>query len=272
MSFRAPRFFLVAGLSLLASPLWALEATGLVQPVWEATLAATVLGRVERICVQEGSLVEAGTVLIEMEREGEKIDAARRKIVFETTVEVEAARARREVLKDDLAGTQKLYDSTRSVSRDDMAKKTLEFKLAEAEFEQLNQRKKIEQLEYDFAIEQVKRRELTAPQKGVVVEIMPKVGEVCEARQPLVRMIDASTVRIVLDIDPLRVPGLAVGQTVPVKVNGVDGPVTADGKIEFIAPAVDAASGLRRVRVGIDNRDQRLLPGLPAVVTLGGKE
>jgi RND family efflux transporter MFP subunit len=255
--------------TLAAEPLAALEARGLVQPEWEATLAATVLGRVDRIAVREGDVVESGAVLLELERRSEQIDAARRRIVLESTAELEAARARRDLLQRELEASRRLFESTRSVSQEEVDQKALAVRLAQSEVEQLEQREEIERLEYEYAEEQVRRRTIVAPHSGVVVEILPKLGEVCEPRQPLVRMIDATRVRVVLDVEGLRLPPVRVGERVPVYLEQPGGELRVQGTIDFVAPVIDAASGLRRMRVVVENADGRVLPGVTARVRLG---
>lgn len=260
---------LALALGLGVASLEGFEARGLVQPEWEATLAATALGRVDRIAVREGDAVEAGTVLLELERRAEQLDAARRRIVLESVAELEAARARLDLLQRELEASRRLFESTRSVSQEEVDQKTLAVRLARSEVEQLEQREEIERLEYEFAEEQVRRRLIVAPHPGVVVEILPKVGEVCEPRQPLVRMIDATRVRVVLDVEGMRLPPVRVGERVPVFIDQPGGELRVTGTIDFVAPVIDAASGLRRLRVVVDNADGRVLPGVTARVRLG---
>lgn len=243
-------------------------ATGLVEPIWQATLAPTVLGRVESIAVSEGDAVEAGAVLLLLERSIEELDAGRRQIVAESTVEIDLARTKLEVLQAEFEGTRRLYEGPRSVSKEEFERARLDLRLAEAELAQLEQREKIEMLEWKLAREQVARREIRAPRAGTVVEILPKVGEVCEPRQPVLVLVDARTVRIILEVDALSTAGLESGMTVPVRIDAPGGEIAVQGAIDFVSPVVDGASGFRRVRVRIDNTGGRVLPGLPATVTL----
>ncbi len=264
------RRFFATTVCLLSSVLATAEdlvVTGLVQPVWEATLAPTVLGRVERIVVKEGDRVEAGDVLIYLERRFEELDADRRKIVAESSVELELASAKLEVLRAEFESTKKLFESSGSISKEEFERSRLEYQLAEAEISQLEEREKVEALEWELALEQVSRREIRTPQEGTVVEVHPKAGEVCEPRQPLVRIVDSSTVRITLDVDALKTAGLAKDSRVSVEVETPGGNIVVEGVLDFISPVVDGASGLRRIQISIGNGEGRILPGLPARVT-----
>jgi len=244
-----------------------LVVTGLVEPEWEATLAPTVLGRVERIAVKEGDKVAAGQALLFLERRFETLDAERRKIVAESAVELELAAAKVEVMRSEFESTEKLFESSGSISKEEFERARLDFQLAQAELSQLEERKKVEALEWELALEQVSRREIRTPQDGTVVEVYPKTGEVCEPRQPVLRVVDTSLVRITLDVDALKTAGITMGSLVSVLVQAPGEDIAVEGEVDFVSPVVDGASGLRRIQISIENEEGRILPGLPARVT-----
>jgi RND family efflux transporter MFP subunit len=260
---------LVAALFLtVAADMNAAEVVGFLQPVREEVLSASVLGRVAQIHFKDGAQVSEGEIILELDKRSEEIEAARRKIVWETKSELEAANARRDTVQRDHDASKKLAETTRSVSGEELAKKALELRVANAEVEQAQKREEIEQLEYEFAVEQVHRREIRAPHSGQIVEVLPKVGEVCEARQPLVRLVDVSQCHFIANLDAAQTFGLKLGQKLPVEVAAAGGTVKVEGAVEFISPVIDAASGLRRIRLLIDNREGRLVPGSSAILRL----
>lgn len=244
------------------------EAMALVEPVWEATLASTVLGRVQSIEVKETQRVEADSILLTLERSFEELDMKRRQIVAESKVEMELARSKLALLRIEFEGTKKIYENSGSISKEEYERAKLDLLLAESELDQLLQREKIELLEWELAKEQVSRREIRAPQAGIVVEVFPEVGEVCEPRQPLLRIVDTSSVKLTLEIDALKTAYVVAGARVPVMVDAPGGEIAVEGVIDFISPVVDGASGLRRIRIKITNEAGTLLPGLSARVQL----
>jgi RND family efflux transporter MFP subunit len=250
------------------TPAVAAEIPGFLQPVREEVLSSGVLGRIAQIHFKDGAQVPEGAVILELDKRSEEIEAARRKIVWETKSELEAATARRDTIQRDNDSSKKLAEKTRSVSDEELAKKALELRVANAEVEQAHKREEIEKLEYEFAVEQVRRREIRAPHAGQIVEVLPKVGEVCEPRQPLVRLVDVSQCHFVANLDAAQSFKLKLGQKLPVEVTAAGGTVTVDGVVEFISPVIDAASGLRRIKLLIDNRDGRLIPGASALLRL----
>ena len=72
----------------------AAEVSGLIQPFREATLSATVVGRINQINFKDGESVAAGAIILELDKGAEEIEAARRKIIWELKAELEAATAR----------------------------------------------------------------------------------------------------------------------------------------------------------------------------------
>ena len=221
-----------------------------------------------QIRFKDGESVQADEIILELDKRAEEIEAARRKIVWEVKAELQTAEARVATLKRDYESTKSLEEKTRSVSRDELAKKALELRVAELELDQITHREEIEKLEYEFAVEQVHRREIRAPHAGQIVEIVPKVGEVCEPRQPLVRFVDASQCYFVGNLDSASGVELKVGQKLPITVTTGTGTIPVEGVVEFVSPVIDAATGLRRVKLLIDNRDGRVTPGSQATLSL----
>ncbi len=263
----------VIGLSLtvpLQVSLADFEVTGLVEPVWQAVLAPTVLGRVEKVAVKESETVESGAVLVYFERDLEELDAERRKIVAESKVELVLSQAKLEVLQSQFESTEQLYKNTGTVSKEELESAHLEYSLAKAEVAQLEQREKVEKLEWELAREQVENREIRTPRAGTVVEIFPEVGEVCEPRQPVVRVVDATTVKIDLDVDAYKTGQVSAGDRLSVRIEAPGEEIAVNGSVEYVSPVVDGASGLRRIRITILNTSGNILPGLPARVTLPG--
>lgn len=258
----------VAGLLLAAATAHADEVAALVVPVRESTLSMTVVGRVAAVPVADGAAVAEGDLLVELERRVEELDAERRRLVHANTAELDAARARVAQLAAELEGTRRLFASTGSVSREELERKDLELQTARAELDQLALREEIEALDHALALEQVRRRELRAPHAGRAVEVLAEVGETVEPRQPLVRLVDASRVHVVANVEAAAAFRLDPARPLRVRVPTADGDVEREGRVEYLAPVVDAASGLRKVRVEVDNADGRIVPGVQAVLIL----
>jgi RND family efflux transporter MFP subunit len=252
-------------ISLPAFP-QAWTSRGITEPSQDASVSSTVSGTVVAIKASEGQFVRAGEVVIELDSALEALEVERRKLVAESTAELDAARSRMETLRVDLAGTRKLQEETRSVSLDDLRKKELEYHLAEAEHERLRVSEERERIEYRLAQAQLQKRFITAPFDGVIVTKLLEVGEVCTPQQALFRIVDTRKCRLVVHMEQAPSLKMKPGRQVTLRIQEADGPVTVQGTVEFVSPLVDASSGLREVKVIFDNPDGRVHPGVTGAV------
>lgn len=245
---------------IAAAPL--ATSPGVTEPFLDVTTSASVAGNITRLNVKEGDFVKKGQALLELEKRQEELEVQRRKLIMESKAEVNAAAARAETLKADAESTRKLYEATKSVSKDDLAKKDLEYKMAAAEVDRLQMTEAREVIEYDMAREVLRERTLVSPLDGYVVELFRDVGESCKAQDPLVRLVDTRQFYFVSNVEAKAGYRLQLGQTIRVDVDVGKTVATFTGKISFVSPVVDPASGLMKVKVLCLNPDGKVRPGV----------
>jgi len=234
---------------------------GITEPYKDATLSATVSERVLAIHCDEGERVTEGTVILELEREEETLEVDRRRLIAESKAEVTAARQRIETLQLDLEATRQLYETTRSVSRE-------ERKLAEAELEGLLIAEKREEIEYRIAQVQLEKRLIRAPFDGVIVKIHPEVGENCNPQDPLVRIADTTKCRLIVHLEVSVSRKVEEQMSVRIRIDGLSNPNILTGTVEYVSPVVDPSSGLREIKVLFDNDDGHVNPGMTGTLLL----
>jgi RND family efflux transporter MFP subunit len=237
---------------------------GITIPIKDAALSAMVAGTVSKLVVEEGDVVEAGDIILELDKVQETLEVARRRLVWLDRSELRAASHRLETLHRDLASTHELFKTTKSVSMDELDKKKLEVNLAGAELARVEASEAREELEFHMAEEQLRRRDLTAPMSGTITTIDVEVGEYREPRQPMVRLVDVSRFYFVGNVTEAVGQGLTHGK--PVRVRVGEG-ATADemtGTVCFASATVDPASGLLLVKAVFDNPGGRVRPGTAA--------
>jgi len=66
----------------------------------------------------------------------------------------------------------------------------------------------------------------------------------------------------VTHVDAKKVWGLKAGINVPIVMDATEGGVTRQGTVIFVSPVADASSGLKEVKVLIDNSDGKVSPGV----------
>lgn len=276
--------------------------TGITEPVADSTLSCASVGILQNWKVKEGDRVQAGQLLLELDKRLEELDAERRRLVWEqkgdlklaeqqvairklvadSKVELKLAEAAVALLKADVETTRQLFKNSKSVSKDELEKKELEYKKATADHDKVlvaEEREKLEhqqavteyektlaveereKIELDLAVESLRRRQVFAPFNGQVVEFFKKVGESCQANDKLVRLVDTSRCHFVVNLDARLGNRLRVGDTLPLELEAGDAVVKLTGRIAFLSPVVDSASGLLKVKVLFENTDGKIRPG-----------
>jgi RND family efflux transporter MFP subunit len=215
-----------------------LSVSGLTEPFLDVTVSAPVFGIINTQRFKEGQAVKKGDVILELDRRLEELEVARRKAIMDRA-------------KTDLDSTRVLVSTTRSVSREELGKKQTEYDVAVAE--------------HGIAVEQLARRQILAPFSGAIAEIILQAGSACAPYQPLVRLVDTTRAYFVGTMDGKAVAELHLDERVKVQVDG--GPAVA-ARISYIAPVVDPASGLAKVKAIFDNPTGAVRPGLAARMSL----
>ena len=246
------------------------EYVGLVHPNHEITLSMGVGGVVSRINVRPGQAVKANQVLLVMDDRMQAIEVSRRQVVFEDDSELNTSAERMRALKTMYTDTRRVYDSTGSISRDEMSKLEIEYSTARGRYEQLVQQKRREKLEYTLAQQERDLRALAAPVSGVITRVEPKVGEWAKPGELMMLLVDASSCYLITNVPLRAVPGLKAGMALPVRFeSGANAPAVT-GKVSYVSSVADAASGLVEVRVTFPNPGLRIRPGIKGMLELGG--
>jgi RND family efflux transporter MFP subunit len=231
------------GLFLLAGGVSAAQPIEIVlEPVRSIVVSAPVDGVLEKIHVDEGDVVSAGATLVEFVRAAEILQVERAQEVLR----------KREF---DYAGVEQLF-------KDNM---TSETEKLEKEIE-----RRVAELDLAQAKEQRDQRVVKAGHPGVVTVRYHEDGEYVERGTPLLALIDQSQLDARFYVRPEQGLNLRVGDRVLIRVPVLD--LTVKCQVVFVDPAVDASSGLMRVRARIDNATGNLKSGLRGWVHLGEKE
>ena len=216
------------------------SAAGLVRCLTEAVAdvetAATVPGTVSVIRHGEGSFVEQGSVILELEARTEQLNIERLEVQVQN-------------LKATLERSETLLENGRSISIEEVDKNRSEYQIAAIELE--------------LAKEAMNKKRLKAPFTGTITDLPVEDGEYCEPPQVLLRIVDTRQFYCVANIDPALAGDLTVGDVVgfvPEAEAGSGQPVLS-GEIVFISPVVDSASGLLRIKALFDNPDTVVRPG-----------
>jgi membrane fusion protein (multidrug efflux system) len=234
-----------------------IEATGQLLAKAEATVASQVAGEVTSIAADEGTSVELGQVIVEIdpERRQLELDDARASLAQASAQREEAVRnfRRAEKLARSGVASQVRLDETRT-----------KVKLARSYL--LAAEARVGLAESALADASVK-----APFAGFVARRLVNVGEFVSTGQNLFSLVALDPIEVEFFLPEVDSSRVAEGQTVEVRVASHPDEVFR-GKVSVVAPTIDSVSRTRRVKATIQNADGRLLPGTFARADLGVAE
>lgn len=214
-----------------------IQATGITAPLNDVSLGFPDAGIIHAEFFQEGDSVKKGDVILELDKSLEAIEVTRTKAVMDQNKKV-------------YDSTLQLSQTTKSVSQEDLDKAEAEYHVAAAQ--------------YQTAVQELANRQLVAPFSGTLNDITLKPGAVVAPYEPFVRLVDTSQCYFIGHVDGATAAKMQLSE--PVQIT-VDGGQTVAGKICFISPVVDAASGLARIKAIFDNTDGKIRPGVSATLT-----
>jgi RND family efflux transporter MFP subunit len=237
------RVLLLKSLSVLALA-WVLPVSGaetllvekgVTEPLVDVVLSTSVPGIVAAQNFKEGDIVKKGDAILELDKRLEELEVSRRKLVMD-------------MRKVDLDATRTLFEKTTSVSKEELDKKQADYSVAVVENE--------------MAVEQLRRRLIQAPEDGVITSVLIDVGEATQAFQPLVHLVDPRRCKFECNLEARKAVHLKLNQTVRLEIDTGTDPASVTGKVVFLSPVADKASGLINVKVHFENPEGRIRPGL----------
>lgn len=209
------------------------------RPVTDVSLSARAAGIVEVIRVPEGSNVKAGDVIISLDSDQERADLAQAEASLRgTNAELERANAefeRMQQLRQDKVYSDKQFQEARAQAA-----------LAKSRSEQAA-------AALQLAKVRLAARDIVSPINGIFLKTNKLVGEAVERYETVARVVDVTSLEMVVFCDAKFFNLFRTGQRVDVKVlkASEDQPVVS-GVVSHVDPVIDPSSGTFRVKVRIE--------------------
>lgn len=244
-----------------------IELVGSLEPAAEVDIRSRLSGYLGRVPVDVGDLVEQGQTVIELD------DAATRELVSRAMAaeQVATAQLKAQVAREDQAlreveRLRELVASGVSTSQEiEAAESALLVSKAETELE----RARLAQAKADLERSRLALRELqiTTPISGFVAERNVDVGDLARGEDILLRIVDLSSIRTVVNVVERDYGRISLGQTATVTVDAIpDREFT--GRIVRRAPVLDPTTRTARVMIEVANEDSLLKPGMHGRVVI----
>jgi len=233
------------------------------EPRQTVDIRASVDGIIEHVYVDRGDVVKTGQTLVSLESSIEKASAELARFKAGMTGAIQTGENRLDFAQVKAARREQL-NAEHYVSTQDKDESVGERRLAESQLVEAKENKRLAELEYQRAAEQLRLRTVTSPVNGVVVERLVNPGELSDnhdQKKPILKIADIS----VLYVETL-LPLEALGRVKP----GMDAAVTLEApvggryvaKVKVVDKIIDAASGTFGVRLELPNRNLELPAGV----------
>jgi RND family efflux transporter MFP subunit len=262
---RAVHAALIAAL-LSFLPGWAWAQAGAVAPGFtqaskDLKLSMSAAGRVESVLVREGDRVKSGQILLYLERDAEKLEVERRRLIAQDSAKLQEIKQKEKTLLEQVTAARALLESG-GLSRKQVEDEEIAYRAAVSEREGLEVAKKREQVELALAEDAFEKRHLRSPIDGMVTKIAFREGESIAPHEPVIAVADISRVRFLGTVTPEQSRRIKLGSSVEIQLGTDTGAVSRKARIVFISPVTDAASSLVEVIAEFGNRDGSIRPGI----------
>ncbi|MCC7292779.1 MAG: efflux RND transporter periplasmic adaptor subunit [Phycisphaerales bacterium] len=229
-------------------------------------------GRVQELRVRLGDVVNKGDVLLVVESPelGEaQSEFLQKRIIAQTGVSTV------ELAKSGLDRASRLYDLNKSIPLDEVQKRELEFKSAQAlqlaaQSAALAAENKLHLMGMDqAAVQQLEesgevnpRMNILAPLAGRVVEREVTLGElVSPEKEALIVLADTTTLWVLADVPDARLHEVSLGAASWIRSDTLSGH-KHPGQVSYISPMVDPRTRSAQVRVAVQCEHGTLCPGM----------
>lgn len=229
-------------------------------------VAPKVAGRLEKLTVDIGDTLNTGDVIAQLDslEYEQQVQQAQAELQV-AHAQLEESQASQESIAQDLQRDRSLREQ-KIISQSDLDGAEARFKVGQAKV-RLAQAA-VQQKEAMLGAAKVRlsysRIVASWPDNGrprVVGERYVDVGAMLRANDPILSVVDISSLRAVLHVPERDFASVEIGQVVDIVTDAVPGRVF-QGKVRRIAPVVQTASRQVRVEVEVPNDDNALKPGL----------
>jgi RND family efflux transporter MFP subunit len=230
-----------------------LSYTGDVKAEQEVKVYSKVPDRILRFRKDEGDFVRAGSVIADIE--ATKIEQA----VVQAEAALVSAKAQLMNLESEYKRAQRLYNEN-AMSQQQFDGVATQYEATQALMEQAAAALK-------QARSQLADASITAPISGIIGVRNYEQGDMASGPLPLVTIVQMNNVKVKVEAPEQDLGELKIGQEADIVVTSYpDEKFT--GTIERISPVLDPITRMSKIEIIVDNKDQRLKPGMFAEVSI----
>ncbi|MDH5821484.1 efflux RND transporter periplasmic adaptor subunit [Luteimonas sp. RD2P54] len=206
--------------------------TASLEPLAESQVVAKTSGVALEVLVEEGQTVRAGQTLVRLDPDRARLNLAQ--------IEAQMRKLENNFRRSEQLASQQLVSA--------------------GEHDQLRYDLENARAAYRLAALELSYTNVTAPISGVIASRSIKTGNFVQINTPILRIVDNSRLEATLNVPERELATLKAGQPVSMRVDALPG-TTFEGRVDRVAPVVDAGSGTFRVICAFEGGES-LQPGM----------
>jgi membrane fusion protein, multidrug efflux system len=233
----------------------AMVLVGEVKSRFESNQGFRINGKIIERKVDVGSNVKKGQVIARLDAADANLSAAA------ASADVRAAEANHALARAEVERQRTLFNK-KFISQSALDIREAELKISAARVSQVKASAAVSGNQSRYTL-------LTADRDGVVTQIRAEPGQVVEAGEMVVQIVDTKQIEVLVAVPESRMTNVKVGDAVTVKLwasQATDSERTYSATVREIAPAANSATRAFDVRVAISDADAALKLGMTAGV------
>ncbi|VAX09912.1 hypothetical protein MNBD_GAMMA26-1452 [hydrothermal vent metagenome] len=258
------RLWILLVLPLVASTALCAEHEGFTEPFQTLQLTTVVPGQLASLDVREGDHVKIGQQLAALDTATLEATLAIAKAKKNAQGAVSSATALFKLRQ--IRVTKLLALQIEGHAREDEIERALaDQEVAKANLVIAKEEVTVNRLEYERVKQQIELHYLRSPINGVVVELHKEVAEIVQkSEDPILTLVQLDRLRLTLHLPTPEALSLHQGDIVQPHCPELD--ATVEGVIELVSPLTNADSGTVRVKILLDNPNDRYRSGVRCTV------
>jgi RND family efflux transporter MFP subunit len=249
-----------------------LSASGYVVARRKATVAAEITGRVVELFVDEGMVVRAGQIVARLDSVLAETDLslAQSKVV--------AAEAAANAVAAELRDAERIFSRVQSLSQKsiaseaDLTKAEAKVGILRAQLGQAHANLQTARLDVERTAKVLDKHRIRAPFDGVVVERSAQPGEVISpmsaggfTRTGICTIVDMDSIEIEVDVNEAFIGRVRPGGAIAAVLDAYPD-WTIPAEVIAVVPTANREKATVKVRIGLKQKDQRVLPDMAVKV------
>ena len=252
-----------------------ISASGEVKPKKSVNISAQIPGRVIKIAVEEGQIVEVGDFLLKLEATQYEANAERDQ-AYIRSLNAELIKSEAYLKRDENnLGRQKNLWDKQLISREELEAATAQYDISKATQEAITYQIRQAQASLKSTLDNIEKTVYASPIAGIIASLQVEEGEtalVGTMNNPgtvLMTIADLSVMEVEVEVDETDVVALELGHPAEVRVDAfpdriIAGTVTEIGSSALAKITVSEESRDFKVVITLEDPPGNLKPGLSA--------